>query len=87
MPLYTYIATYKGDTHVAQGRHSNFKGFPTWFANLPASALPGLSQKYRKDLNPYSGDFEPVPNQEKVWKKILVVDGNDLTVVVVETKG
>jgi len=42
MPLYTYVTTYKGAAYVVQGRRSNFKGFPVWFENLPASALPAL---------------------------------------------
>ena len=86
MPLYTYMTTYRGAVHIAQVRHSNFKGFATWITDMPVNALPGLSAEHRKNLNPYAGDFIPVPNQDRVWKKTLAVDGSDLTAVVVETK-
>jgi hypothetical protein len=87
MPLYTYVTTYKGASYVTQGRGSNFKGFPIWLAEMPATALPGLTPALRKELNPYQGDFEPVPNREHVWRKSLLVGGSELTVIVVETKG
>jgi hypothetical protein len=87
MPLYTYVTTYKGATYVAQGRHSNFKGFATWIADIPDKALPELTPALRKQLNPYQGDFDPLPNQERVWRKSLMVGGSELTVVAVETKG
>ncbi len=87
MPLYTYVTTYKGSTHIAQGRHSNFKGFATWIANLPANALPELTPALRKEIDPYRGDFEPVPNQEKVWRKSLTIGDGELIVIAVETKG
>jgi len=87
MPLYTYVTAYKGSVHVAQGRHGNFKGFPTWFANLPANALPELTPTLRKNINPYRGDFEPIQNQERVWRESLMIGDSELTVVAIETKG
>lgn len=87
MPLYTYVTNYKGATHIAQGRHSNFKGFATWIANIPDQALPALTPTLRKEIDPYRGDFDPVPNQERVWRKSLIVGGSELTVIAVETKG
>lgn len=73
MPRYTYVTSYKGATYVAQGTHSNFKGFATWINDLPAKALPGLTPEIRKELNPYRGDYEPVPNCEHVWRKTYVI--------------
>jgi hypothetical protein len=86
MPLYTYIATYKGQSYVAQGRHSNFQGFPMWFGEMPATALPALTPALRKEVNLYQGKFEPIQNRKKVWQKTLSVGGSDLTVFVVQTE-
>ena len=87
MPLYTYVTSYKGAVHVSQGRHSNFKGFPTWLDNLPLNALPALSPNLRKGIDPYRGDFEPLPSVERAWKKTMQVGDGELTVVAIETKG
>jgi hypothetical protein len=82
MPLYTYVTSYKGAVHVSQGRHSNFKGFPTWLNSLPPSTLPALTPDLRKGIDPHRGDFEPLPNVERAWRRTIQVgDG-----VVVETK-
>jgi len=86
MPLYTYVTSYKGAVHVSQGRHSNFKGFPTWLNSLPPSTLPGLTPDLRKGIDPHRGDFEPLPNVERAWRRTIQVGDGVLTVVVVETK-
>jgi len=44
MPLYTYIVTYRGRSHVAQARRSNFKGFIDWTQAVPDLG-PGLKQE------------------------------------------
>jgi len=86
MPLYTYVTSYKGAVHVSQGRHSNFKGFPTWLNSLPPSTLPALTPDLRKGIDPHRGDFEPLPNVERAWRRTIQVGDGVLTVVVVETK-
>jgi hypothetical protein len=86
MPLYTYVTSYKGAVHVSQGRHSNFKGFATWLNNLPPNALPALTPNLRKDIAPYWGDFEPLPNVARAWKKAIQIGDAELTVVAIETK-
>jgi len=51
MPLYTYVVSFKGACYVAQGSHSNHKGFvSTWCSNIPAGALPGLTAALHKEL-------------------------------------
>ena len=89
MPLYTYIAVYKGTTYVAQGRHSNFKGFPSTWAKIPGGVLPDLTPSLMKELSEksYRGDFDAVPNREKVWRKSLDIGGSEFVVIAVETKG
>ena len=90
MPLYTYVTAYKGATYIAQGRHSNFKGFvSSWTTGIPSGALPGLTPSLMKELSEksYRGDFEAVPNRENVWRKSLAVGGSEFVVIAVETKG
>lgn len=51
MPLYTYVVSYKGSSHIAQGSHSNFKGFiSTWCSNIPNGSLPELTPNLHKEL-------------------------------------
>jgi len=87
MPLYTYVTIYKGASYVAQGRRSNFKGFPIWFQDMPVNALPDLTPALRKQVNPYDGTFVPVPNRQHVWRKTLLVGGSELVVIVIQTDG
>jgi hypothetical protein len=89
MPLYTYVLTYKGATHVAQGSHSNFKGFiSTWCSSLPANALPALTPGLHRKLveKAYYGEFSPVANVSNAWRKSIDVDGSDFVVVAVQTQ-
>ncbi len=37
MPLYTYVAIYKGTNYIAQQRRSNYQGFGDWIQALPAT--------------------------------------------------
>jgi hypothetical protein len=89
MPLYTYVLSYKGGTHVAQGSHSNFKGFiSTWCSNLPANALPALTPTLHRKLveKAYTGEFAPVANLSNTWQKSIDVDGSDFVVIAVQTQ-
>lgn len=89
MPLYTYIVTYKGSTHVTQGTHSNYRGFiSTWCSNIPESALPALTPALHKELasKAYRGEFTPVSNIKHAWRKAIDVGGSECTVVVVQTQ-
>jgi hypothetical protein len=88
MPLYTYIVSFKGATHVTQGSHSNFKGFiSTWCSN-PAGIAPSLTPVLQNELahKAYRGEFLPVPNIKHAWKKSIELDGKELIVVAVQTQ-
>lgn len=78
MPLYTYVATYRGTSYIAQRRRSNFQGFGDWIQELPST----LRQKATKNM--FAG-FEPVPNRQNVWRKTLMIDDSELVVVAVQT--
>ena len=79
MPLYTYLATYKGESYIAQARRSNPKAFPDWVEALP-SELQGK-------VNPYDGTFEAIANRKNVWRKTVMLGGSDLLVFVIQTDG
>lgn len=89
MPLYTYVASFKGATYVAQGSYSNFKGFlSAWSGALPENALPALTPSQRKDLSAkaYRGDFTEVPNRKHVWRKSIDLNGDEFVVYAVQTQ-
>ncbi|NYE29698.1 hypothetical protein HDE78_002664 [Rhodanobacter sp. K2T2] len=89
MPIYTYVVSYKGSSHVAQGSHSNFKGFvSTWCSNIPAHALPALTPPLYRELanKAYGGEFLPVSNIKHVWRKSIEVGGSECTIVAVQTQ-
>ena len=89
MPLYTYIAAFKGSTYAAQGSYSNFKGFvSSWSAGLPENALPGLTPSLKKELSQkaYSGEFAEVPNRKHVWRKAIDLKGDEFVVYAIQTQ-
>ena len=79
MPLYTYVATYKGASYITQKRRSNPKGFPDWTEALPTTL--------RGKFNPYDGAFDPVPNRKNVWRRVISAGGDELVVLVIATEG
>jgi len=88
MPLYTYIAAFKGATYASQGSYSNFKGFVSDWANLPANAIPGLTPLLKKELGhkAYRGEFVEVPNKKHLWRKSIDLDGEEFVVYAVQTQ-
>lgn len=89
MPLYTYIATFKGSSYVAQGSYSNFRGFVSaWSGELPDNALPGLTAALRKELisKAYHGDFLEVPNRKHVWRNVIDLNGSEFAVYAIQTQ-
>jgi hypothetical protein len=89
MPLYTYVVSYKGASHIAQGSHSNFKGFiSTWCSNIPTGVLPALTPSLYRELvgKAYSGEFVAISNAKHVWRKSLEVGGSECTIVAVQTQ-
>lgn len=45
MPLYTYLACYRGGSYLDQDSKSNFKGFAaTLIGAMPEHALPGMDK-------------------------------------------
>ncbi|HJW40881.1 MAG TPA: hypothetical protein VJ476_06600 [Rhizomicrobium sp.] len=88
MPLFTYVVTYDGDSHVVQARRSNHKGFVDW-TKFPASAFSSLNRELMQALvgQAYRAPFEPVPNREKVWKQTILVESKPFVVYAIQTDG
>jgi len=89
MPLYTYIVSFKGATHAAQGSYSNFKGFvSSWSGDVPDGALPGLTPALKQEQakKAYRGDFVEVPNRKHVWRKSIDLNGDEFIVYAVQTQ-
>ncbi|SEG11605.1 hypothetical protein [Nitrosomonas ureae] len=83
MPLYTYVISFKGSTHVAQSSHSNFYGFINWI-----ETIPNLSPALRQELahKAYRGEFSALENKKHVWKKSIEFNGNELIVHAIQTQ-
>ena len=89
MPLFTYIVSYKGESYVAQGSHSNFTGFAmTWASKIPANELPSVTPSLRKELvgKAYEGAFVAIGNVKNVWHKSLKLGNSELVVHAVQTE-
>jgi len=88
MPLYTYVVAFKGQTFATQGTYSNFKGFVTAWADLPAGALPSLTPRLKKELaqKAYRSDFLEVPNRKHLWRKSIDLSGEEFVVYAVQTQ-
>jgi hypothetical protein len=78
MPLYTYVAIYKGTSYTVQRRRSNYQGFGDWIEALP----PELKKKAARNM--YSG-FEPIPDRQHVWRRTQTIDDSELVVIAIQT--
>ena len=88
MPLYIYIAAFKGAEYASQGSYSNFKGFVTAWSDLPVNALSGLTPALRKELahKAYRGEFLEVPNKKHLWRKSIDLNADEFVVYAVQTQ-
>ncbi len=79
MPLYTYVAVYKGTSYIAQQTRSNYQGFGDWIHALPAA----LKAKAAQSMH---AGFEPIPNRKNVWQRTQMIDGSELVVTAIQTE-
>jgi hypothetical protein len=84
MPLYTYVVSYQGKSHVSQARRSNYQGFGDWATELPQGLLSD-SQKKEVIKQMYAG-FETIPNRVNAWRKEFPLGNSVFTIIAVETK-
>lgn len=84
MPLYTYVVSYQGKSHVSQARRSNYQGFGDWVEDLPQGFLTE-SQKTEVINQMYAG-FEAIPNRINAWRKEFRLGSSAFTIIAVETK-
>ncbi len=88
MPLYTYIATYRGASYAGQNRFSNFKGFASRvIGDVPDGVLPGLDKAMRNDVIEamWRGQWQPIANRKNVWRNSFEVRGSEFVLYAVQT--
>lgn len=87
MPLYTYVVSFKGASHVVQSRRSNFRGSGDWSKPLIDGVACGLTPSERNELaqHMYSAAFEPVAAVRDTWKAAVRLSGGVVTVYAVRT--
>jgi hypothetical protein len=89
MPLYTYIAHYRGRTRVEQDRRSNYRGFaPFVLADMARNGLLGPSQKVPREMlhEAYRSPWTPIANRSNVWRTAFLLQGSELELYAIHTK-
>lgn len=88
MPLYTYVIAFKGETFVAQGSYSNFRGFVSAWADLPTGVISSLTPALKNELakKAYQSDFLEVPNRRHLWRKAIDLSGEEFVVYAIQTQ-
>jgi hypothetical protein len=89
MPLYTYIATYKGGTHCDQDRRSNFNGFAALMvARWHNDCLPGFHSALQKEIidKISRAEWLALSNQKHVWVTETQLNGHAFTLHAVQTE-
>lgn len=88
MPLYTYVASYRGATFADQIRSSNFKGFAGGvLGSMPSGALPTLGPSLRNDMihAAMRCDWVSVPNRTNLWRAAFDLNGSEFSIFAVQT--
>jgi hypothetical protein len=89
MPLYSYIACYRGGSHAEQDSRSNFKGFAAlMLGKLPPNSLPGLNANILRELVEKSSraEWAAVPARKNFWLMQIMLDGHPFTLYAVQTQ-
>lgn len=90
MPLYTYIAHYKGRTGVEQVRRSNYRGFAAWVVDsMVTRGLLGAGLKsLRNELTGKAmrSEWSEVSNTSNVWRTSFDFEGDQFEVYAVQSK-
>lgn len=88
MPLYTYVACYKGGTYLNQDSKSNFKGFAALLIGaMPEQSLPDMDKPAIKIAveKSYRASWVSIPNRENVWRTGFDLNGSEFTLYAVQT--
>jgi hypothetical protein len=86
MPLYTYIISYKGNSHVLQQQKgSNFQGNWSWISEIPEAIFP-RSKSNDLATKIMRSQFAQVLNRKNVWSKAVEIDGEQFTVFAIQTE-
>jgi hypothetical protein len=88
MPLYTYIASYKGGTQIDQDKRSNYKGFASLLvAKWPSTCLPGFAAIQKEAVDKIArADWAGVPSQTHVWMTEVDLNGHAFSLHAIQTE-
>jgi hypothetical protein len=90
MPLYTYIAHYKGRTGVEQVRRSNYRGFAAWVVDsmVTRSLLGAGLKSLRSELvgKAMRLEWSTVSNTSNVWRTSFDFEGEQFELYAVQSK-
>jgi hypothetical protein len=89
MPLYTYIATYKGGTQCDQDKRSNFKGFASLMvARWPNDCLAGFHSALQKEAaeKTLRAEWTAVAGLTHVWVTRFDLNGHAFTLHAIQTE-
>ena len=91
MPLFTYVAAYRGAVHLEQAREksSNYRGWATSImGQMPEGALPGLSKSLRDDLldKVLRAKWEALPNRTGAWRTAFDLAGAEFVLFAIQTE-
>jgi hypothetical protein len=88
MPLYSYVASYRGGSYADQDSKSNFKGFASLvLGRMPSNAMPGLNSGLLRELIEKSqrAEWTAIPNRKNIWVMQIMLDGQPFTLHAVQT--
>lgn len=89
MPLYTYIATYRGRSYVKQGRYSNYRGWtPYMITEMPESFVPKSDKALLQELvgKLQRSEWSAVDFCSNVWRTSVEVRGDRFEYIAVLSK-
>ena len=88
MPLFTYVASYRGTTFVDQTRSSNFKGAICGvLGGMPNGALPTVGASYRNDVldKAMRCEWVSMPNRTNLWRATFDLSGSEFSIFAIQT--
>ncbi|MBS0536255.1 MAG: hypothetical protein JSR72_19575 [Proteobacteria bacterium] len=89
MPLFTYVACYRGGTYSDQDAKGNFKGSAAVvIGRIPENALPSFSATLRKAAieKTYRIEWQAIPNKTNLWRTSFELDGSEFAIYAVQTE-
>jgi hypothetical protein len=89
MPLFTYVACYRGGTYSDQDTKSNFKGSAALvIGRILESASPSFSPALRNDAveKTYRVEWQAIANKTNLWRASFDLNGHEFAIYAVQTE-